>query len=67
MVLYNLALDRIVCVEPFDLPFKENQNFNPETFFNDVIGVSKNVGSKPKLVKFWASPEQGSVAKRCGK
>lgn len=52
MVLYNQSLDRIVCVEPFDLPFKENQNFNPETFFNDVIGVSKNVGSKPQLVKF---------------
>lgn len=58
MVLYNLALDRIVILEPINLPFYENPNFNPETFFNDVIGVSKNIGSKPKIVKFWASPEQ---------
>lgn len=58
MVLYNLALDRIVSLEPINLPFYENPNFNPETFFNDVIGVSKNIGSKPKIVKFWESPEQ---------
>lgn len=63
MVLYNLALDRIVSVEPIDLPYKENPNFNPATFFNDVIGVSKNIGCKPKLVKFWASPEQSKYIK----
>lgn len=58
MVLYNLALYRIVSIEPLDIPFRENPDFNPQTFFNDVIGVSKNLGSKPKLVNFWASPEQ---------
>lgn len=63
MVLYNLALDRIVGVEPFEMPFKENPNFNPQTFFNDVIGVSKNIRSKPQLVKFWASPEQSKYIK----
>lgn len=49
MVLYNLALYRIVSIEPLDIPFRENPDFNPQTFFNDVIGVSKNLGSKPNL------------------
>lgn len=43
LVLYNLALDRIVSVEPLDIPFKENQEFDSEHFFDDVIGVSKNL------------------------
>lgn len=56
--LFNLALDRIISVEPIDIPFRENPNFDSEHFFNDVIGVSKNINNTPRLIKFWASKEQ---------
>lgn len=58
LVLFNLALDRIVSVEPADVPFRENPNFDSEHFFDDVIGVSKNIKNKPRRIKFWASREQ---------
>ena len=56
--LFNLALDRIVSVEPSDVPFCENPKFDPERFFNDVIGVSKNINNRARAVKFWATAEQ---------
>ena len=43
LVLYNLALDRMVSIEPIEEPFRENPKFNSEKFFDDVIGVSKNI------------------------
>ena len=58
LVLYNLALDRIVSIEPIDLPFRENPIFDSEHFFDDVIGVSKNISTKPRKIKFWASEKQ---------
>lgn len=58
LVLYNLALDRIVSVEPLDIPFKENQEFDSEHFFDDVVGVSKNLHNTPRTIKFWTSEEQ---------
>lgn len=58
LVLYNLALDRIVSVAPLDIPFKENPEFDCEHFFDDVIGVSKNIHNTPRTIKFWASQEQ---------
>ena len=61
--LFNLALDRIKSVEPTKLPFKENPDFDPEHFFDDVIGVSKNVGNKPRTIKFWANREQSHYIK----
>jgi predicted DNA-binding transcriptional regulator YafY len=58
LVLYNLALDRIESIEPVDIEFRENPDFDSETFFNDVIGVSKNIKNTPRRVKFVATPEQ---------
>lgn len=58
MVLYNLALDRIISVEPADIPYRDNPAFDSLHFFDDVIGVSKNIGNKPKTVTFWATSEQ---------
>lgn len=58
LVLYNLALDRIISVEPSDKPFRENPLFDSEHFFDDVIGVSKNIRNTPRTIKFWAAPEQ---------
>jgi len=63
LVIYNLPLDRIVSIEPSDVPFRDNPKFDSERFFDDVIGVSKNVGSTPRTIKFWASPEQSNYVK----
>ena len=40
------------------VPFKENPDFDPEHFFDDVIGVSKNINNSPRTIKFWANREQ---------
>ena len=58
LVLFNLALDRIVNIEPADIPFRENPDFDSEHFFDDVIGVSKKMRDFPRKVKFWATREQ---------
>jgi predicted DNA-binding transcriptional regulator YafY len=58
LLLFNLALDRIEHIEPVDVPFRENPDFDPEHFFDDVIGVSKNIKDCPKLIKFWANAKQ---------
>lgn len=63
LVIYNLALDRIVSMEPVNVPFRENPDFDAEHFFDDVIGVSKNLHNTPRKVKFWASAEQSKYIK----
>ena len=50
--LFNLALDRIVGIEAVDIPFKENPDFDSTHFFDDVIGVTKNIGDKPQVITF---------------
>lgn len=57
MKLCDLPLDRIASIEPCDEPFQENPDFDSEHFFDDVIGVSKNLHDKPQPVKFWVSRE----------
>ena len=58
--LQNLALDRIIEVKPApkDAVFIEDPEFDPKTFFEDVIGVTKASTDEPHIVTFWASPEQ---------
>ena len=63
LVLYNLPLDRIVSIEPTDVPFRDNPDFDSEHFFDDVIGVSKNIHNKPQRVTFWANREQSLYIK----
>ena len=63
LLLYNLALDRIVSIEPVDIPFRENPDFDSEHFFDDVIGVSKNIKHTPRRIKFWANREQSQYIK----
>ncbi|MBQ0030612.1 MAG: WYL domain-containing protein [Bacteroidales bacterium] len=59
MMLYNLPLDRITSIETVeDVPYCENENFDTEHFFDDVIGVSKGLYDTPCRVEFWASAEQ---------
>ena len=58
LVLYNLPLDRIVSVKPIDIPYQDNPLFDSEHFFDDVIGVSKNIKNKPRKITFVSSEEQ---------
>lgn len=63
MLLYNLALDRIVSIEPCDVPFQENPELDVQHFFDDVVGVSKNIRTKARKIRFWASREQSQYIK----
>lgn len=63
LILQNLALDRIKSVEPVDVPFRENPDFDSKHFFDDVIGVSKNIKNTPRRIKFWANAEQSKYIK----
>ncbi|MBR5898070.1 MAG: WYL domain-containing protein [Muribaculaceae bacterium] len=63
LVLFNLPLDRIINIEPSDEPFCENPDFDSEHFFDDVIGVSKNVKACPRKITFWANAEQAKYIK----
>lgn len=63
LLMYNLALDRIVSVEPSDVAFREKPEFDAEHFFDDMIGVSKNMHDRPRKVRFWASAEQSKYIK----
>lgn len=56
--LINLALDRIQHIEIAEKErFIENDLFDPQTFFEDLVGVTKNVGMKVELVRFWVNKE----------
>jgi predicted DNA-binding transcriptional regulator YafY len=61
--VFNLALDRIVSVEPVDVKYVESPNFDPEHFFDNVIGVSTSIKSYPRRINFWASKEQSNYIK----
>lgn len=41
-----------------DIPFQENPKFDSEHFFDDIIGVSKDINDKPKEITFLATAEQ---------
>ena len=53
-VLVNLALDRIHSLEiAKEESYRENTVFDPVTFFDDLVGVTKNTGSRAEVVRFW--------------
>lgn len=57
----NLALDRIVAVELAEgEEFIYDGKFNPDTYFNDMIGVTKipGVSDREAIVRFWVAPNQ---------
>ena len=58
LLMFNLALDRIVSVEPIDVPYRDNPQFDSEHFFANVIGVTKNIGNKPQHITFRAARDQ---------
>lgn len=56
--LINLALDRIHQIDIAEKErFIENNLFDPQTFFNDLVGVTKNIGVKAEKVRFRVNKE----------
>ncbi len=56
---YNLALDRIheMGAAPGET-YKENTVIDPDTFFDNLIGVTKEINTPAHRVRFWAAPGQ---------
>jgi predicted DNA-binding transcriptional regulator YafY len=53
----TFALDRIQNITLHDKElFIENKKFDPHTYFNHIVGVTRNAAEKPTTILFWASP-----------
>ena len=49
----NLALDRIIKIDyDFNLAYLEN-NFNADTYYKNVVGVTVNTGLQPRRIELW--------------
>ncbi|MCK8142399.1 WYL domain-containing protein [Flavobacterium sp. I-SCBP12n] len=56
----NLALDRIISIDyDLSLPYLK-ENFNPDLFYKNVVGVTVNTGLQPRRIELWID---GSNAK----
>lgn len=54
--IVTFALDRIQNIIAQDKElFVQHKNFEPHTYFNDIIGVTRNYAEKPTTIVFWAS------------
>jgi predicted DNA-binding transcriptional regulator YafY len=55
--IVTFALDRIQNITPYNKElFIEHKNFDPHTYFQHIIGVTRNVAEKPTQILFWTSP-----------
>lgn len=58
-MIYNLALDRIQEMGAASgETYQENNVIDPDTFFDNLIGVTKNINDKAHRIRFWAAPAQ---------
>lgn len=58
-MIFNLALDRIHEMgAALGEEYQENTVIDPDTFFDNLIGVTKNINDKAHKVRFWATPGQ---------
>lgn len=49
----NLALDRIIAIDhDFNLPHLE-EDFNADTYYKNVVGVTVNTGLQPRRLELW--------------
>jgi len=54
--ILTLALDRIQQIEALPQEsYRINKNFEPHTYFKDIIGVTKNVADAPTHITFLAT------------
>jgi len=52
--IMNLALDRIHSYELMEqMPFKDDPDFNPDVYYENVIGVTVNKGLLPRTIKIF--------------
>ena len=54
-VIYNLALDRITAIEEVPGRYKQNQQFDPVTYFADIVGVTRPAGTPVETIRLWVS------------
>ena len=55
--IVTFALDRIQNIHLHDKElFIEHKRFDPHTYFNHIIGVTRNAAEQPTTIVFWASP-----------
>lgn len=62
--IITFALDRIqqIAVQDKEL-FVQHKNFDPHSYFDNIIGVTKNIGDTPKLIRFKANRQQSPYIK----
>jgi predicted DNA-binding transcriptional regulator YafY len=54
--IMTLALDRIQQIAPLEKEhYTLHKNFEPHTYFANIIGVTRNTAEKPTVIEFWAS------------
>ena len=57
-MLFSFALDRMLSVEiADDETYREDPSFNPDLYFENIVGVTKT-GDSAEIVRFWASPDE---------
>lgn len=59
-IVLTIALDRIVSISPATESdsFIVADDFDPQTWFDNVVGVTKAATDKSYTIRFWAAPEQ---------
>jgi predicted DNA-binding transcriptional regulator YafY len=62
--IITFALDRIQNITPLDTePFHQHKQFNPQTYFSDIVGVTRNTGDTATDIVFRASHQQAPYIK----
>lgn len=54
----TFALDRIQLITPSDEVFRVHPHFDPQTYFKDIVGVTRNAADKPLHIQFLANHYQ---------
>lgn len=58
-MMYTLALDRIMEIKTDSShKYLENRFFDPETYFSEMIGVTRDIDSKKETIILWVSSNQ---------
>lgn len=58
-----LALDRIQHIEYLKELYEEQKGFDPHSYFDPIIGVTRNIGDAPVRIEFWANSHNAPYIK----
>ncbi len=61
--IFNLALDRIVSIEILEQKYKANKFINFKEYFDDIIGVTKDLAEKPLDIVLLFNPNFANYIK----